>query len=182
MRGQELAIMRDARTGDTIVQFRAPRSEAHAVQAVYDAWRSEWKQGDITVEIKRFRNKRSLEANAYAWVLMDKIAAATRQTPLDIYRETVRNVAGNSDIHTMKAEAAERFIQIWQRNGIGWIAEILSETRTPGYVNIIAFYGSSTYDTEQMSRLIDLLIADCKELGIEHLPPEEIERMVAACR
>ena len=40
--------------------------------------------------------------------------------------------------------------------------------------------GSSEYDTKEMSHLIDGLVSECKEMGIETLPPEELERMMAA--
>ena len=40
--------------------------------------------------------------------------------------------------------------------------------------------GSSTYDTEEMSRLIDGLVDECKDAGIETLPPDELERMMKA--
>ena len=39
--------------------------------------------------------------------------------------------------------------------------------------------GSSTYDTKEMSELINGLVAECKEQGIETLPPEELARMMA---
>lgn len=46
----------------------------------------------------------------------------------------------------------------------------------------ICYYGSSTYDTKQMARLIDLVVEDCKQQGIETLPPEELERMALEWR
>ena len=39
--------------------------------------------------------------------------------------------------------------------------------------------GSSTYDKKEMSELINGLVTECKELGIETLPPEELARMMA---
>ena len=48
---------------------------------------------------------------------------------------------------------------------------------TPGYHYIRSYYGSSTYTTDEMSRLLDAVIEDCKAQGIETLPPDEIEHL-----
>ena len=45
---------------------------------------------DVTFEIKQFRKGRSLSANAYAWVLIDKIAAATDTKKSEVYRHAIR--------------------------------------------------------------------------------------------
>ena len=127
-------------------------------------------------EIKEHREKRSLDANAYAWVLMDKLAEATHIPKEDIYREAIRNIGGNTETVCAKVTAADKLRSCWSRNGLGWLTETL-ESKLPGCVNIILYYGSSTYDTEQMSRLIDNLVADCKALGIETLPPEKLAAM-----
>ena len=51
---------------------------------------------------------------------------------------------------------------------------------TEGYVNIKFFWGSSNYNTADMSRLIDGIISDCHELDIETMTPSEISRLKAA--
>ena len=52
------------------------------------------------------------------------------------------------------------------------------ESKLEGYVNVISYYGSSEYDTAQMSRLIDLLIAECREQGIETKTPAELAALM----
>lgn len=75
----------------------------------------------------------------------------------------------------MNKEAAETLEYIWQKNGLGWVVE---ETgRTDKSVDLLMYYGSSTYNTRQMSRLLDAIVDDCKQCGIETLPPEQIEEM-----
>ena len=133
---------------------------------------------DVSAELSKWTHKRSAEANKYAWVLIDKIAAETRQPPLDVYRQCIREIGGVSDILTMRTDSVETFIRNWRFNGDGWQAEIFAEAKTPGFTHVRAYYGSRTYDTAQMSRLIDSLVQDAKELGIETLPPDELERMV----
>lgn len=133
---------------------------------------------DVSAELSIWKNKRSLDANAYAWVLIDKLAEATHVKKIEVYRQVIREIGGNNDALTMRKEAFEPFARRWATNGDGWQAEIMSEAKTPGYVHVRAYYGSSVYDTDQMSRLIDSLVQDCKALGIETLPPDELERMV----
>ena len=176
MLGKDLVVARDYATGEAILQARIPRDAVkHALELV-----DELRDKELDIEIKRHRNRRSLDANAYAWVLIGKIAEKIGQPPVAVYRATIRDVAGNSDPFTMKSEVVDKFIGAWQKHGLGWIAEVLAEAKTPGYTHVVAYYGSSTYDTAQMSRLIDLLVSECKELSIETRPPQEIEALMSA--
>lgn len=127
-------------------------------------------------DLTEHREKRSLDANAYSWVLMDKLAEATGIPKEDIYREAIRNIGGNTDTVCVKAEAVEKLRTNWSRNGLGWITDTI-DSKLPGCVNVILYYGSSTYDKGQMHRLIDNLVADAKALGIETLPPEKLAVM-----
>lgn len=126
------------------------------------------------LEVKEHRQKRSLDANAYCWVLINKIADAMRITPKEIYRQAIQNIGGNYEIIPIKEEAAERFRQIWESQGLGWPCVDMGKSKIQGYRNLRAYYGSSTYDTRQMSMLIDNLVQDCKALDIETLPPEKL--------
>jgi hypothetical protein len=49
-----------------------------------------------------------------------------------------------------------------------------------GCTNVILYYGSSTYNTAQMSLLIDHLVQDAKALGIETMTPQELEALKIA--
>lgn len=126
------------------------------------------------LEVKEHRQKRSLDANAYCWVLINKIADAIRITPKEIYRQAIQNIGGNYEIIPIKEEAAERFRQIWENQGLGWPCVDIGKSKIPGYRNLRAYYGSSTYDTRQMAQLIDNLVQDCKALDIETLPPDKL--------
>lgn len=135
------------------------------------------------VTIKEHREKRSLNANAYAWVLLDKLALklSLPRVPLtaeDLYREYCKDVSDNYDIIPVKEERIEIWNKIFCGDHIGRSTVDLGECRTKkGYHNIKCYYGSSDYDTKQMSRFIDLIVQDCKENGIETLTPDELERI-----
>jgi hypothetical protein len=130
----------------------------------------------LTIEVKPFRERRSLDANAYAWVLMDRLAEKLGESKIDIYREYVKHIGGNSEVVCVKNSALERLREGWSKNGIGWITDTLP-SKIERCTNVILYYGSSTYDTAQMSRLLDLIIQDCKEQGIPHETPDEIARL-----
>jgi hypothetical protein len=136
---------------------------------------AELKEHPVRVEVKRWRKKRSLDANAYAWVLIDKIAQATGVPKTEVYRQAIREIGGVSDIVAVPDNAVDKFREGWSKQGIGWQTEILDSK--PGYKRIVVYYGSSTYDTKQMSALIDSLVQEAQALGIETLPPHEIARL-----
>ena len=131
----------------------------------------------LSIEIKPYRARRSLDANAYAWVLMDRLAVKLGESKVDIYREYVKHIGGNSEIVCVKNTAVERLKEGWgKKNGIGWVTDTLP-SKIEGCTCIILYYGSSTYDTAQMSRLLDLIIQDCKQVGIPTETPDEIARL-----
>jgi len=130
----------------------------------------------VSVEIKKAAAKRSRDANAFAWVLIDKIAEKTRIAKKDVYRAAIREIGGVSETVCVQDKAVERLCDGWQKNGIGWQTETIP-SKLPGCTNVILYYGSSTYDTAQMSRLIDLLIQEAEQQGIPTIPPDEVQRL-----
>jgi hypothetical protein len=126
------------------------------------------------LNVTEHRQKRSLDANAYAWVLINKLAEDRRMPPLDIYRQAIKNVGGNYEVIPIKEEAADHFKHIWEAKGLGWPCDDMGKSKIDGYRNLRAYYGSSTYDTRQMSQLIDNLVQDCKALDIETMTPEKL--------
>lgn len=131
--------------------------------------------GEVAVEIKKYRKRRSLDANAYAWVLIDRLAEKLRMPKLDVYRELIRNIGGVSQTVCVQDKAVQDLITGWGHNGIGWFAETMP-SKLKGCTNVILYYGSSSYDSAQMSALLDLLIDDCKAQGIETTTPEELAK------
>lgn len=130
----------------------------------------------VDVTIKKHRKRRSLDANAYFWVLCDRLAEATGEPKEQIYRNCIRDIGGNCDTVCVLEKAADKLRQGWEHNGLGWVTDVTPSKR-PDCVNVILYYGSSTYDTAQMSRLIDNVIQDCKAVGIETMTPAELARL-----
>ena len=134
----------------------------------------ETKAWDVTVT--KHRVKRSLTSNAYAWLLIGKIAERLHESKTSIYRSYIKEVGGNSDIVTVKKEAVEKLCKMWSTMGIGFITQEI--TNYGDNVEIELFYGSHTYDRAQMSRFIDLIVQDCKAINIPTKEPEELEALI----
>ena len=128
-------------------------------------------------DVKQFRKKRSLDANAYAWVLMDKLAEKTGIAKETIYRALVRDIGGNSTTICAQNKTVDKLRENWQANGLGWITDTL-ESKIDGCTNVVLYYGSSTYDTAQMSRLINLLVQECEAQGIDTKTPAELAALM----
>lgn len=126
-------------------------------------------QKPLTVTVKVFREKRSLSQNSYMWVLLDKLAEKLNRCKEDIYITLVRDY-GTFEILPVRNDAAKRFIKLWQARGLGWVCEELGESKLDGYTKLIAYYGSSTYNTKEMTRLIDAVIQECEMQGIQTMP------------
>lgn len=130
----------------------------------------------LSIEIKPYRARRSLDANAYAWVLMDRLAEKLNESKENVYREYIKHIGGNSEIVCIKNNAVERLCEGWSKNGIGWQTDTFP-SKIEGCTNVILYYGSSTYDSSQMTRLLDLIIQDCKQQNIPVETPDEIARL-----
>lgn len=131
----------------------------------------------LSIKIGRHKEKRSLNANAYFWVLCGKLASKLQQDKISIYRQLIQNIGDNFEILPIRNEAVETFIKNWQLKGLGWICDSLGDSKLRGYTNVCAYYGSSAYNTKQMSDLIDSIVFECKEQGIQVETPEQIAKM-----
>jgi len=132
---------------------------------------------DYEVTIKQKRKKRSLDANAYFWTLCGKLGEALKRPDTEVYKTLVRD-NGVFQIVPVRNDAIARWVQTWNSHGIGWVCDDLGECKNfTGYHNIKCFYGSSTYNTKEMSRLIDAVVEECKQQKIETMTPDEIEEL-----
>lgn len=143
----------------------------------------EMKPRKYVAEIKEHRNRRSLDANAYAWQLIGKLAAKLSTagvviTPEQVYREAIRDIGDNYEVIPIRDDALDRWREIWAAKGLGWVCEVIGKSKIDGYTNTRCFYGSSVYDTAQMSRLISVIVDECKAVGVETMTPEELASLL----
>ena len=136
-----------------------------------------FKEGDYT--ISKAKKPRSLDANGLAWTLIDRIAAVCRLGKEEVYRNTIRDVGGNTSYPLVRLDAYDDLRRTWESKGLGWQCELMP-SQVPGYVTACLTYGSSAFDTQQMSVFIDRLIQDCQALNIETPADERINSLLEA--
>lgn len=129
-------------------------------------------------ELKEHKKKRSLDANAYFWTLCGKLSAKLNLPKEDIYRTFIKDVGDNYEVIPVRDDAVEKWIEAWQGKGIGWVCEVLGQSKLPGYTNVITYYGSSSYTSDQMCRLTNLCVDECKLQGIETMTPQELSLLL----
>lgn len=137
-------------------------------------------KGDLDIEVKRHREKRSLNANAYFHVLASKIAEKTGMSLTHEKNRLIREYGqwdydenGHIQTFTVKDEYEDRTLDMPALH-VGY-------ARREGNVVVFGLMrGSHTYNTAEMARLIDATIEEAKELGIETATPDQLKRMMAA--
>lgn len=168
--GKVISANRDWETGQFNITFSV--NEASAMNELEDIRKCE----KVSVKAKKWRNKRSLDANAYAWVLMQKIAEKINSDRWSVYLEMLKRYSRASTFLIVKEDAVERTRQQW-RECIDF-GEVCVNGQKGHQLQV--FFGSSTFDTKEMSVFIDGIVSECKEMEIETMTPDEIERMKAA--
>jgi hypothetical protein len=130
----------------------------------------------LTVAVSKYRKRRSLSANAYFWELIGRLSEKLNISKEETYWEYIKHMGIYRSVE-VDNKAVDTIIKMWKSHGLGWIAEKTDDGEREGFSLINLYYGSSSYNTKQMSRLIDSVVNDCKEQGIETLPPEQLECM-----
>lgn len=134
----------------------------------------------LSIIIKKFFKKRSLDANAYCWVLCDKIAKelskdGTVLTKENIYQDGILQI-GTFEPMIIEERAFENFKRIWEKQGLGFLIQEVS--KKDKCVKVHCYYGSSTYNTKEMSLLINLLVQLAESLNIETKTEAEIKSLL----
>lgn len=161
------------------LHLRIPFPSRLTVRSFIDTFNTAKEGKKFSCVLKEKKEKRSLDQNAYMWVLIGQLSAALSTlgapvSPTDVYKELIRDVGGNYYVGCFKAGEAENVKKDWESHGIGWIAEDMGESKIKGCVNLRLFYGSSHYDTATMGRLIDVVIRECEAQGIQTETKDEI--------
>ena len=155
-----------------------------AVQSDFRESFDELKDKPVTVEIKRFRARRSLEANRYAWVLINAIAEKLQEkepkhgwTPREVYRNAIREVPAACTVACIPSDQMEQYVKDWESLGLGFQAETF-ESKVAGCTDGFFWKGSHLYNTQQMSTLINILIQEAEQQGIPTISEKEVSKML----
>lgn len=142
-------------------------NEDAAAKNLYDDLNGEEK---LSIKIDKYREKRSLNANAYAWKLMTEIANRVRTSKDEVYLEMLKRY-GQSEIISVLAHIPIReYVKYCEEAG---------ESKLNGklFKHYKVYKGSSEFDSREMSIFIDGIVSDAKELGIQTMTPNEIARL-----
>jgi len=130
---------------------------------------------ELSVEIKAFRKHRSLDSNSYMWVMLSKMADVMKTTKDELYLQVLDRYGVYTHI-VVKPQAVSRIKAEWK------VVRDLGEVAINGTTGqqLQCFFSSSSYDSKEMSVLINGVVEECKELGIETISKNELERMKSA--
>ena len=133
----------------------------------------------LSIQVKKWRKKRSINANNYFWKLLSEYSEEKNVDTIEEYKERVKRL-GIFRRFRIEDKDKKTFEIMWQDKGIAWFCET-ADTEYIGDIEfkiINAYYGSSSFNSKQMSRLINDLVEDCKEVGIETKPQAEIDSLL----
>lgn len=123
-----------------------------------------------TFEIKEYHKKRSLNANAYAWALIGKIADVLRNSKDEIYLEMLKKYGQSEIVSVLSDINVTGYFKYFEK-----IATVKLQGKN--FTHYKVFKGTSEYNTAEMAVFIDGVISEAEELGIDTLPPDEVKKI-----
>jgi hypothetical protein len=124
----------------------------------------------LSIEVKVYREKRSLNANAYAWLLIGKIADALRAGKDEIYLKCLKRY-GQSELISVRSHVPiENYVKYFDEAGESMLNGKM-------FTHYRVYKGSSEFDSLEMSIFVDGICDEAKNLGIQVETPDEIARM-----
>ena len=129
----------------------------------------------LSVEIKPYRAKRSLDANALLWVMLGEMAAALNTDKDSLYLDMLERYGVFTHI-VVKPEVVERVKQEWRT--VRELGEVTINGKTG--IQLQCYFGSSSYNSKEFSVLLEGVISEAQELGIETRPEAEIKSLLEA--
>lgn len=157
----------DFKTGKAVLSLSI--NEKKSAMNLYDELNTVDK---LSIDIDKYREKRSLNANNYAWKLITEIGNATLRGKEEVYLEMLKEY-GQSEMFSVLAH-----INV---NGYFKYYEEAGESSLKGelFKHYKVYKGSSEFDTREMSIFIDGIVYEAEELGIQTMTPNEIARLKA---
>ena len=126
---------------------------------------------DKQFEVKEYKEKRSLNANNYAWHLITQIGDKLNISKEDVYLQMLIDYGQSTMISVLSNVNISDFCKYYKEAG-------KSSLNGKKFTHYKIYKGSSEYDTHEMSILIDGIVQECKQLDIETKPLEEIKSLV----
>ena len=144
-------------------------NERNDFEALVDEMRDKDK---LSIEVKPFRQHRSLNANAYAWLIIGKIADVLRAGKDEIYFRLLKRYGQSELISVLSHVPIGNYIKYYEEAGE-------SKLNGKDFTHYRVYKGSSEFDSREMSIFIDGVVSEAKELGIQTETPNQIAEMKA---
>lgn len=145
-------------------------------EAIIDSFNDLSAIGRLAIKLAKYCQKRSLDANAYAWVLMTKIANKKHISKEEVYEDMLKHYGFPDADNDGNPIAVTISVKIDISNLGGHWFYYKGNGKFNSYIKI---KGSSEYTTSEMSHFIEGIVYEAKELGIDTMIPEDIERLVS---
>lgn len=178
MTGKIKQIMQDFETKGILVTLSLEGASVQELQTLKGLEK-------LSVTLKKWRKKRSLDANAYYWVLLTQLAQKSSVTNNYLHNIMLRQygqieIIGDKAVYVIIPDSEEAMKRIDEEETYHLKPTSQVKTGKDGieYRTYMLLRGSSSYGTDEMSRLIEGLVQECKEQEIETLSKQEIERMM----
>lgn len=155
----------DFRTGKPTISFEV--NEQNDFGALVDEMKEVEK---LSIEVKPYRKKRSLNANAYAWKLIGEIADIVRSGKDEIYLKLLKRYGQSELISVLSHVPISHYVKYYEEAGE-------SKLNGKDFTHYRVYKGSSEFDTREMSIFIDGVVSEAKGLGITTETPNEIARL-----
>ena len=137
----------------------------------------------LSLKVDKYRPKRSLNANAYLWVLCDRLADKLSEdgiphTKDDVYQDAIKARGIYREQGELPIDFAKTSRHAWEMLGKGWVTEQVDFEPDGDRVIVRYYYGSSQYNARQMGRVIDWLVEECRRLGVPTKSQAEIDSLL----
>lgn len=126
----------------------------------------------LSIEVKEYRERRSLNANAYAWSLIGQIADVVRAGKDEIYLMLLKRYGQSELISVLSHVPIRNYVKYFEEAGE-------SKLNGKNFTHYRVYKGSSEFDTREMSIFIDGVVSEAKDLGIQTETPNQIAEMKA---
>lgn len=129
---------------------------------------------EYRLKLVKWHEKRSLNSNAYCWLLCSKIAAELETTKEAIYEQMLQDYGVVDEEAPPFVVLADCDMSRYKDHFLWFNSDYLNGKKFDCYMRL---KGSSEMDKREMAHFLNGLVFEAKQLGIETLPPEELERM-----
>ena len=162
-------VSMDWKTGKYSITFICNEASAvHELESIQNCEK-------LSIKAVKYRKHRSLDANRMLWACLGEIAASLRADKWDIYLQMLKRY-GKYTYVCVKPSVVDAMKAQWRES------EVIGEVDINGQkaVQMLCYFGSSTYNTKEFSVLLDGVVSEMKEMGLETPMSQDMKRALEA--